>query len=339
MTVELPSHQQQPRTTRAWLLSLSLHVVLVIGLSLLMTKGAQHRVPTETTRSVGIVLARQPAANEREYLEESQSIEELMAEDSPDHLATMSQSSAVSPESLVPPDLALPATTNVPLLGVSSVDAPRLVVSSGRPRLPGVDESAIVAAEQARLQAATARGPTTKLSIFGSKEAVGGSFVFLIDRSQSMGSGGLGVLRDAEQELVRVLATLQPEHRFQVAVYHDRSVYLRERKLLSATPENRALVPEFLGSKAAFGATEHERALMSALAMQPDVIFWLTDGGEPTLTDPQIRAIAKQAKGRTTIHGLHFGAGPLQDSLNFVARLAVATAGEYGYVDVSQRRR
>jgi hypothetical protein len=132
---------------------------------------------------------------------------------------------------------------------------------------------------------------------------------------------------------------LKADHRFQVVVYHDRSVYLERRELLPATDANKSLVPGFLSTKAAFGATGHEQALMSALLHKPDVIFLLTDGGEPTLKDQQIRAIAKLASPRTAIHCLHFGSGPLQDANNFLARLAAATGGEYGYIDVNQRRK
>ena len=147
------------------------------------------------------------------------------------------------------------------------------------------------------------------------------------------------MLQDAEDELVRVLQGLGPEHQFQVVVYHDQSVYLERRELLDATEENKALVPGFLGSKAAFGATEHERALMSALSLEPDVIFLLTDGGEPALKEQQIRNIAKYAGPRTSIHCIQFGIGPHREANNFLARLAAATGGEYGYVDVNQRRR
>ena len=106
-----------------------------------------------------------------------------------------------------------------------------------------------------------------------------------------------------------------------------------------ATDANKALVPGFLSTKAAFGATEHERALMSALSLEPDILFLLTDGGEPALNDRQILAIAKFASPRTSIHCIQFGSGPLQDANNFLARLAAATGGEYGYVDVNQRRK
>ncbi|HUG68689.1 MAG TPA: hypothetical protein VMM76_13120 [Pirellulaceae bacterium] len=336
-------HIESRRTiVPAWLLSIGAHVVLLICISFLAVGASDLSLKEEPARPVGIVLARKSANVEHEYFEE-------ISEDAPERDSSVDASAedrssqpdvpANQPESFVLSEFALPKTSDLPLVGVTSIDTPRLTVSNSRPKLPGIDESAIIADEQARLRAATARGPTAKLGVFGSKEATGGSFVFLIDRSQSMGVGGLGVLQDAEDELVRVLNGLQAEHRFQVAVYHDKSVYLERRELLPATEANKALVPGFLSTKAAFGATGHEGALMSALSLEPDVIFLLTDGGEPALKDQEIRAIAKFAVPRTSIHCIQFGTGPPRESNNFLARLAAATGGEYGYVDVNQRRK
>lgn len=332
---------RQPKRVPAWTLSVGVHVVLLIALSLLSTTTGTALPTDEPARSVGIVLARPSSEQVREYFDESkgESSSEATRESSRPSLPSSENVEIVDTESFVLSEFALPKTNDLPLAGATSVDTPNLTVSSARPKFAGLDDSAIVAEEQARFLAANARGPTIRLGIFGSQEAVGGSFVFLIDRSQSMGGGGLGVLQDAEQELVRVLKRLEPEHRFQVVVYHNKTVYLQNRELLPATPANKALVSDFLSSKAAFGATEHEGALMSVLSLEPDVIFFLTDGGEPKLKDHQIRTIARLAGARTSIHCIHFGSGPLREADNFLARLAAATGGEYGYVDVNQRHK
>lgn len=326
----------------AWLLSVGVHVLLLICISFLAVGTGQSTLMEEPERPVGIVLARKSTDLEHEYFDETteDTIDhDSQADASDDSRAPPSSAPASLPESLAIAEFALPTTSDLPLSGVTSLDRPSLSVSNSRPKLPGVDESAIIAEEQARMRAAATRGPTTTLSVFGSAEATGGSFVFLIDRSQSMGGGGLGVLQDAEDELVRVLSGLEEKHRFQVAVYHDKSVYIERRELLAATDENKSLVRDFLGTKAAFGATNHKFALTSALSLEPDIIFLLTDGGDPGLKDHEIREIARFASTRTSIHCIQFGTGPLRDSNNFLARLAAATGGEYGYIDVNQRRK
>jgi hypothetical protein len=331
----------QRKLVPAWLLSVGVHIVLLICLSFLAVRAGDSSSKAEVARPVGIVLTRHSENLQREYFDQTSddaTDSDSQTDSDADHPPLQPSDPASRPESLVLSELALPRTSDLPFAGLSSVDKPSLTVSNSRPKLPGIDESAIIAEEQAKLRAANARGPTTELGVFGSKEAVGNSFLFLIDRSQSMGGGGLGVLQDAERELARVLKGLEAKHRFQVAVYHYKSVYLHRRELLPATDANKSLVPGFLSTKAAFGATEHERALMSALSLEPDVIFLLTDGGEPVLKDRQIRAIAKLSSPRTSIHCIQFGSGPLQDADNFLARLAAATRGEYGYVDVNGRR-
>ncbi|MCA9121966.1 MAG: hypothetical protein H6822_26490 [Planctomycetaceae bacterium] len=320
----------------AWILSVGVHVVLLTCLPLFISVSRDSQLNDVTDRSVRVVLALKSTSREHEYFDEAAMDQ---ADASQDAGSSQAEIQVAASESLVVSEFTLPAVSDPILPGLTSIDTPRLSVSGSRPRLPGVDESAIIAAEQARMRSAALRSPIAEIGLFGSKEAIGRSFVFLIDRSQSMGGGGLGVLQDAEDELVRVLQGLGPEHQFQVVVYHDQSVYLERRELLDATEENKALVPGFLGSKAAFGATEHERALMSALSLEPDVIFLLTDGGEPALKEQQIRNIAKYAGPRTSIHCIQFGIGPHREANNFLARLAAATGGEYGYVDVNQRRR
>jgi hypothetical protein len=177
----------------AWLLSVGVHVVALICLSFLAVGAGKSSPTEEVTRPVGIVLTRPSADFEREYFDETsdkaadrETQQQANAKDQP-----LEPTIAASPpESLVVPELALPKTSDLPLAGIASVNTPSLTVSNARPKLPGIDESAIIAEEQAKLRAANARGPTTSVGVFGSKEAVGNSFVFLIDRSQSMGGGG-----------------------------------------------------------------------------------------------------------------------------------------------------
>ena len=316
------------------------HVILLVLMSFVFVGVVRVERVDEPDRPAGIVLAKKTDQRDREYFEETVSTEptdETDASRDSDRASQALAPSASPPDAYVVSDFALPSAEDIPLAGLASADVPRLTVSGRRPKLPGVDESAIVADAQARFRAAHARGPTTSLGIFGSAKAVGGSFVFLIDRSKSMGGEGLDVLRDAEKELVRALQRLEPVHRFQVAVYHTKSIYLKERKLLPATDENKAAVGDFLATKAALGSTKHAIALTSALGMEPDVIFLLTDGGHPGLRPHEFREVVALAGERTAIHCLHFGSRSSPPPDNFLRRLAAATGGEYGYVDASKK--
>ena len=92
---------------------------------------------------------------------------------------------------------------------------------------------------------------------------------------------------------------------------------------------------EFVQELAAFGGTEHELALSTALSMNPDVVVLLTDGGLPELNESQLLRIRRAADG-AQIHCVQFGMGPRQVSGNFMQSLAGQNLGSYRYVDVTE---
>jgi hypothetical protein len=73
--------------------------------------------------------------------------------------------------------------------------------------------------------------------------------------------------------------------------------------------------------------------------LKPEVIYLLTDGGDPHLKPAQIAAIAEQARPRTTIHCLHFGKTKSDTgaSDHFLRRLAAVTGGSYTFVPMVGR--
>jgi hypothetical protein len=233
------------------------------------------------------------------------------------------------------PDLQLPGPAAP--LGADTeglVQTPRLQVSGRRSQFPSAVDQEALERERARLRGRGPAGPAAEVSLFGSAPAVGHRFVFLIDRSQSMGGSGLGVLVEAEKELNRALAGLEPIHKFQIIAYHHKPTYFSDEGPLPATPENRRRVAKFFGGLAAFGATRHDIALLAALRAEPDCIFLLTDAGDPAPDQVTIHRIRQRAGGRTTIHCLQFGfeAGP--GERNFMHQLAADTGGSYGYIQV-----
>lgn len=130
-------------------------------------------------------------------------------------------------------------------------------------------------------------------------EAPGRTFVYVIDRSSSMGpSGGL---RAAREQLLNSLQQLPSSARFQVIVYNRVAEPLLpdHPSLLETTPENLQRVAERLSGLLAEGGTDHLPALRRALALRPDVIFFLTDADD--LTNDLLRAVARLNPGRHTI--------------------------------------
>jgi hypothetical protein len=349
-------HQPAWRSLSAGSLSLVVHAVAFLLLAWIVQPQRAVSQP-EPEHTVQIVLTHTDRLDSRtRYTDRSDAAVEPARgqNDSPPQAAAASAESVPSlaqVEQLIPRELALPA--NQALSGASAVGLPdgkRFTVSNRGARIPiAGNVDALIADEQARLRASRPAGEPTTVTLFNGAPSVGRSFIFLIDRSKSMGHAGLGALEVAEAELLVALRHLQPTHKFQVIAYHHQCVYLEartaaddgnrvRRELLPATGENLQAVKGFLSSLAAFGATEHERALQSALGHAPDVIYLLTDGGDPHLSEAQIRNITRLARGKTAIHCIQFGLGPVSEDDSFLRRLAALNQGEYGYVDLSRAK-
>lgn len=169
-------------------------------------------------------------------------------------------------------------------------------------------------------------------------EAKGYRFVYLIDRSGSMGGDGNAALKAAKAELLASIGKLESTHSFQIVFYNERPARFDPKgngQTVFANDRNKELAEKFLDSISAQGGTEHEAALRIALKLKPDVIFWLTDADRPKLDDAQIARINHFAAG-TVVHCIEFGSGPKKGEGDFLKKIAAANAGEHVYVDVKE---
>jgi hypothetical protein len=148
--------------------------------------------------------------------------------------------------------------------------------------------------------------------------------------------GRYGYLNAVKQELLASLNRLSAETQFQVIFYNRQVEVLRPLAgygLMSATDGNLRWAAQQIQAIAAEGATDHERALKAALALEPDAVFFLTDAGD--LTARQVDAITQLNRGRSAIHTFEFTAHreaglPLQ-------LLALRNRGTYRVLDVRAR--
>ncbi len=331
--IHLPARWPVP----AWLLSAIFHTVCLILLAVCYRPGGSVMLAV-AERPVSIVLTERPATTTPPPSDSQAASADAPAEAAEPAVDTLPTVALTA--DLTPRELALPSHREAAAIDPSALlPAPRTTLGAAGRVPSNLDPSAILAEEAERRRRQAALGPVTSVRLFGGAAARGRSFVFLIDRSKSMGGQGLGAMDAAEQELVQSLATLQPNHRFQVIAYHHQCTFLLERKLLPATPANLELIRGHLSNLASFGATEHEVALRAALYLKPDAIFLLTDGGDPALTSAQLKSISRRAAGRTSIHCIQFGFGPQRTEENFLTRLAAENNGGYAYVNMSRRNR
>jgi hypothetical protein len=95
------------------------------------------------------------------------------------------------------------------------------------------------------------------------------------------------------------------------------------------------LVKKFVRGITARGGTEHENALLLAVRLRPDVIFFLTDAEEPRMSPAQLAKIHRLAAG-ITINTIEFGFGPQANSNSWIARLAKQNGGQHVYGDITK---
>ena len=325
------------RNWRPLSMSLLTHLLLAIFL-ILLAHSAGQSAPEGELRRAGIVLAVESENQETQYLKEfdlPQDTNEL----------TASENSTVS--NLSPPSLAAldqPRRPDLPgseLIDTSDLDAINMAA------VPGISKSntqyelteedlKLIQADQKLIRARAPKGPPATINVFGSGGLTGRSFVFVLDRSKSMGGQGLGVIHAARNELSAAINQLEPHHTFQIVGYHHRTVTISKRNLLPATDANKLLVPNFISNLAAFGATDHDNGLNSAITFSPDVIVLMTDGGYPELNSNQLKLIQQMAPRGCQIHCIQFGLGSLQQPVNFMRQLAQQNRGTYRYIDVNK---
>jgi hypothetical protein len=301
------------------LLSLLLHAGLILILGLTFRLAPRPGISAERTAEVGITLKHQEG--DREF---------YVGPDEAEASAAATSTGAVGLEETLgngppadPTDV-LPASPKVIGLGAleggTVGDAGQAAAGPGPRRTPGKGGA--------------------RLSVFGTR-GEGYKFVYVFDRSGSMAGSGRSALRAAKAELLASLKGLDTNHQFQIIFYNERPWQFNPSgqpgKLAFGTDRNKQLARKFIGGVTADGATRHEDALLMAIRLRPDVIFFLTDADEPHLTPGQLAKIHRKAGG-IAINAIEFGFGPRRDEANFLVRLARQNGGQYAYVDISKLR-
>jgi hypothetical protein len=297
---------------------------------------------SESDRPAGIVLVQRAAGETRYFNDDAEPLaaagSAAVGGKSADGAAALASALPTNEPPPLLPGVSLPSLPGAVVSGEGLVASPQPGSGRGKPIiLPGLDDAAIRAADAGIPQAQPPTGPTAKLSLFGSGAAEGRSFVFLIDRSASMGGEGLGAIAAAAKEFALQLDALTAQQQFQVLVYNQAVAAFAEGGLVPADEPNKKSLIRFVADTAAYGQTEHARGLLAALRLKPEVIFLLTDGGDPLLDPGQLRTIRESAAGRTAIHCVQFGRGAAPPE-HFLRKLAAENGGSYVYIDMNRRR-
>jgi hypothetical protein len=308
----------------SWLISAILHAAALVVAALLLDSAARTGAAPERTAEVGIVLTH--SDGEQDYFEgpQQQGAAEAAAADSASTGAAVARLADECPPS--DPSDALPEAT--PRLGPGDLEGGGVGSAGSTARRSGAGTGREV-------------GGQARTSVFG-VEGEGYKFVYVFDRSASMGGPGYSPLAAAKAQLLTSLDSLAETHQFQIIFYNERPWKFNPtgnaNRMIFATERNKELARRFVGGVTSDGATRHEDALLEALKLGPDVIFFLTDADEPKLWPAQLEKIRRRAGG-VTINCIEFGLGPQQDPNNFLVRLAQQNGGRHAYVDTSRLSR
>ena len=354
-----------------WLLSTASHLVLILALALLVEKhrgvgdhtGSNDGILLTSVQSGPVSSAGGASAIQVAYFQDEES--SAAAAESAASTATSTDATAEAdtvPEIKIHDKGELAALFDQP----PPVDLSDLVAASTANRSEGASGAAAEvpsAASMIRVESANSgsgrgegsgevvgdgAGPVglgetlangaARTGVFG-VSGTGYKFVYVFDRSGSMDGHGGTPLATAKSELIHSLHELDRVHQFQIIFYneHPRIFTLSGNagRLAFGTDQNKRLAERFVGGITADGATQHEEALVLALQLNPDVIFFLTDADEPSMSAKQLDRIARRNNG-TTINAIEFGYGPQADSDNFLVKLARQNGGQHAYVDVSE---
>ena len=182
-------------------------------------------------------------------------------------------------------------------------------------------------------------GGATTATFMGLKGS-GSNFVYVLDRSASMEEFQGAPIRFAKSELLKSISSLGQRNQFQIVFYNESPGSLSNGsaagKLLAANEINKEKAIRFIKAIKPSGGTEHIPGLKMGLSFSPDVLFFLTDAAEPSLTESQLIDIQNRAeRSLTTIHTIQFNHGPAPNDGTWIRELAERNRGTYRYIDIS----
>jgi len=204
---------------------------------------------------------------------------------------------------------AMPAVAALPLADSGAAFAPvaETVPAAAQP---------VAHAETGAAAGPAGPAPAAPAASFFGMPTAGRSVVFVIDRSASMGLAGR--LERAVRETSACLRQLPSGVRFAVIAYDRSAEPLHFQGLTAAEPAAVEATVADLARLAAQGGTDHRRALRAALALGPEVIYFLTDEDELTAAD--VAAVTDANRGRSVIHAVCLSAPGSRTALADLAR-------------------
>lgn len=157
-----------------------------------------------------------------------------------------------------------------------------------------------------------------------------GRFVFVVDCSKSMLHRYPGPARTrlnrVKLELWRSIYRMTPEQKFFIVFFNTRAIPMPSATLVEGGPDGKSSLLEWTTGIRAAGQTDPYEALLLAVRLQPDEIFFLTDG---EFNYRAVREVTKANFGGIRIHTIALG----DDSgRRFLEEIAARNSGTFRHI-------
>ncbi|MEX2316221.1 MAG: hypothetical protein WD669_03650 [Pirellulales bacterium] len=322
---------------RAWAASLVFHLTATIVIGVLV-----QRLPRGADLGVssGMVIDLAAGDGEFDVGDDSPNIQNS-ANDSASPTAVAHQIDVLSPESAglrVTADLSQLAPTPAGVSGSEFQPSIDQFVGSGRsgagaqPSDPAGSRRS--GPSRGRPAGGFGGGSRSTAEVFGVK-GTGSKFVYLFDRSTSMEGPRLAA---AKRQLINSLQALNSVNQFQIIFFNSTPHPIDVTgagRMAFADDRNKRLAANMVGHVTADLGTDRYSALKSAIAFNPDVIFFLTDADDEMLPGEVSEILRANQRTGAAICVIEFGQDAAPPVENFLIRLARESGGQYGYVDAS----
>jgi von Willebrand factor type A domain len=178
----------------------------------------------------------------------------------------------------------------------------------------------------------TGEGSTAKASTdFFGISGYGQTFVYVVDCSGSMNQNGK--FERARYELLHSIEQLNKDQRYFVIFYNHQTHPMEGDKPVFATAERIAKTTQWINYAEPDGGTNPLPALVIALSMQPDAIYFLSDGQFDPNTIRLLKVRNKpNARLKTKMVPIHSVAFYDRFAAGLMQAIAKNSAGEFRFV-------
>ncbi|RLS53866.1 MAG: VWA domain-containing protein [Planctomycetota bacterium] len=161
-------------------------------------------------------------------------------------------------------------------------------------------------------------------------DLVGEKFVFVVDASRSMNYPYPGEAKNrlgrVKIELLHAVGQMTAEQQFFVIFFNTEPIPMPAPGLMKANPSVVRSLMQWVFQTKATGQTDPERALLMALQLNPDRIYFLTDGD---FSYRSVRAVREANHRLIPIHTIGFGGREGEQNLQ---EIATDSRGRYQFI-------